>query len=636
MMNKRWQDILNILKTNSVATSEAMAAQLNVSSKTIQNDLRKMNSDFNGKGAYIQSKQSVGYALVIEDIDKFNHYLKNVTRQLTQLPTTADERVDYILQLLLINSDSYIKIDDLAEQLYISKSSISSDLKDVRKVLAGFNLTVISRPNYGIKIRGTEFDLRLCSAYYSVKSIAPEGEKSSIEIIHSCVSSHLNDSDIKISHSVFRNLIVHIYVAIVRIKGGHYVSVDPIQLDAIKETPEYALSKDIIKSLEVQLDLAIPEVEHGYLAIHLLGKRFLEYTPGDDNLVISNEISDLVKCMLNEVKNSYNYDFADNFELTMNLSLHLIPLDTRMQYDINLKNPLLDDIKKQYPLAYMLAVSASNILEVHYGKPISADEVAYFALHFNLALLHDQSEKVMKKNILIVCSTGRGSASILVHKFRKEVGRYLNRIETCDVLNLENYDFENIDYVISTVSIPFKIPIPILEVQFFLDNNDIRAIENLLTGNREFTLKEYFDERLFLPNIKGKTKEDIIQTMVNEIHQVKNIPDNFYDLVMKREAMAFTEFGNLVAIPHPSEPLGDETFVCIAILEKPIIWDKMEVQFILMMSLKEVRDEKMDDFSTAISRFLLDSRYVKTMIETKEYKTLAACFNEIEIEMRDE
>ncbi|TDW09479.1 PRD domain-containing protein [Breznakia blatticola] len=407
------------------------------------------------------------------------------------------------------------------------------------------------------------------------------------------------------------------------------------QLKDMKNSEEYLLAVNVVSELEQVFDIEIPDSEVGYLAIHFSGKQFIEIKPGEENFVITSKIDGIVKHILSEVKSSYNIDFTNDFELRMSLALHLVPMDIRLKHDMFLRNPLLGEIKQRYTLAYMLATSACGVLKKHYKKDIYEDEISYIALHFNLALERNRST-IAKKNIVIVCATGRGSSSLLVYRFKEEVGAYLNRIEACDVGQLKYFDFDRVDYVITTVPIPFSVPKPILEVQFFLDEGDVKALKNFLSGKTTFSFSEKFDSRLFISHLSASTKEEVIRKMVDRIKEVKTIPNNFYDLVMKRESMAVTAFGNLVAIPHPCEVIGDETFVCIAILDEPIIWESVEVQFIFMMSMKKDRDENMEAFSTMISRLLLNPAYIQKMIQTRDYQTLANCFNQIEEEMRSE
>jgi len=66
----------------------------------------------------------------------------------------------------------------------------------------------------------------------------------------------------------------------------------------------------------------------------------------------------------------------------------------------------------------MLAVSACEVLARQFAGPVPEDEIGYIAMHFSLAL--ERRRVIDKKNVVIVCSTGGGSARLLVWKFEEE------------------------------------------------------------------------------------------------------------------------------------------------------------------------------------------------------------------------
>jgi cellobiose-specific phosphotransferase system component IIB len=56
-----------------------------------------------------------------------------------------------------------------------------------------------------------------------------------------------------------------------------------------------------------------------------------------------------------------------------------------------------------------------------------------------------------------------------------------------------------------------------------------------------------------------------------------DIPASFYRLIIEREEMAPTEFGNKIALPHPIKPATNETFVAIGIFELKKYIDKTDL-----------------------------------------------------------
>ena len=67
----------------------------------------------------------------------------------------------------------------------------------------------------------------------------------------------------------------------------------------------------------------------------------------DANIVkIANHIKELVQSILNITVSEKNFN---------NLVLHLRPMINRLEHNMQIKNPLLENIKREYPEAYGIA-----------------------------------------------------------------------------------------------------------------------------------------------------------------------------------------------------------------------------------------------------------------------------------------
>lgn len=66
--------------------------------------------------------------------------------------------------------------------------------------------------------------------------------------------------------------------------------------------------------------------------------------------------------------------------------MHMVPLLARIKSGMRMKNPILQDIKREYPLAYEMATQACSVLRNVSPNPIKEDEIGYIAVSFALAL----------------------------------------------------------------------------------------------------------------------------------------------------------------------------------------------------------------------------------------------------------
>ncbi len=633
-MDRRMKQILDILSDGEYYTAENLAEQLHIGTKTIRNLLKEMNQEIEPFGAFILSKYGVGYYLNISDQEKFDSFNRKLYTHISDeyLPGTSEERIQYLLEYLF-NSPSYVKLDELSDSLYISKRTLTADLKEVENYLNKFNIKVIRKPNYGIKLEGGEFDARLCIASFSSKRLHKGNQ--SMDEIAACVSAVLKSNDFLITGAAYQNLVVHLYIAISRIMECHYVPMPEEPMENMSGRLEYQISKEIVERMESTFQITFPETEIVYIAIHLAGKKMIYHADeSDQNMIITQEISDLVTVMLDRVYDLFKFDFRSDLELRMLLCQHLVPLSVRIKYDMNLKNPLLRDVKEKFFLSYTMACNAVTVLNEHFHVLLSEDEIAYFAFAFALALERKKTE-IQKKNILLVCSSGRGSAKLLQYKYQNSFQDYIDNITACDVGSIYKLDFSKYDYIFTTVPITIPVPLPILEVQYFLDDKDIVNVKKALTSDKGSSVRNYYERGMFLPHLKLQTKEEVLRCMCQFVMEKKNLPKEFYESVLKREKLAMTAFGNMVAMPHVYKAISNETFVCVGILDEPVDWGGQKVRAVFLVSIanKDHTSAELQRFYQMTAAFLLSQKQIQDLVKKQDYDAFIEAMSDIETQL---
>ncbi|MEI0566798.1 BglG family transcription antiterminator [Brachyspira pulli] len=613
MKSKYVKEILSILSANSYITAERLAKELNVSEKTIRIKIHELNNELEKTGIKIVSKPRYGYILLCDD----NKDIKAINFN-SNMVNDFEYRVKYIFEYL-INNDEYIKSDTLSEALDISKTTLTNTLKLIEDNIKYYNIKIERRPNYGIKLIGTEFDIRNCIIdYYLKQQIDDEIYKN--KLIENVIINFIKDNDIKLSEINLENFIQYISVSAERIKNNRVInSYNEDVLKDIKDE-ELELAKKLAAILEKEIGIKFNDTEVIFIAIHIASKSLL-ISSDNPNFIIQNKLDNIVHEMLDLVFNNLKIDLRNNLNLRLLLNHHIIPFDIRIRYNVLQKNPMLCDIKSNYGLAYLIASEANTVLKSYYKKEIPDDEIGYLALLFQIALEENNDHK-SKINILIVCGSGKTTSKLLMYKYKKEFGEYIDNIYTTDLIMLKDFDFSKINYIFSTVPIAFKVPVPIVQIGLFLETNDIINVKNALELSKNDFLHDYYNEDLFSLNIQGSTRDEIIKNICIDIKKYIDIPDNFYDSVMKREYLSETDFGNLVAIPHPFDILTDKTFVYVAVLDKPIVWYKNNVQVVFLISISNNKDDNLKKFYQYTVDFLLNENTVMKLIENKTFDNL--------------
>lgn len=555
------------------------------------------------------------------------------------------ERVAFIADRLL-GLSGYVRIDDLAALLYVSSRQISKDLVLVRKQLDAYGISIRSVPHHGMIAEGNEFDKRLClSDLYGgnlkyilaldrlelaertmggcrlrpdEKTLAEESASYTIRAIREVLLDVSSELDFEISDVVYENLVVHLYIALERAKRGLSIGEMP---RFNQDEKAYMVALEIADRLRQRLGMDLSPDEKRYIAIHLKGKRNVGAA---QELDIAPEVGDAVVDVLERIDVRYGTELKGDFQLRMNLNMHFEPMLHRIKTGLKQPNPMLEEIKRSYIYEFELAQEGCRVIEERTGHSVSENEIGYVALYLRASIEKRFSNR--RSNILLVCSTGRGSAELMRTRFETAFAPYIARLDLCPARNIDCKNLDSYDYIFTTVPLEVETAAPVVRVTCFLDGKDMADIGGVLRSSEDAALFEkYFSEDLFIPTLSASTKEDALGQMVEKIRTVHAIPDGFLASVLQRESAANTAFGNNVAFPHPDMPLTAETFVCAAVLDRPIEWapDRF-VRLILLASIEDAPRKYLQPLYGYLTNIMGSDEGVKSVVRKRTFKALKA------------
>lgn len=633
MIDSQVRKVLFYIEEHEDVMPQALAEEFNVSDRTIRTYVKKLNGQIE-PAAHIHKARGGGYSLVVSDRVAFDKLISASSQGGSRaIPSTPEGRVSYLLRDLLSRTD-WITLDDFSEILFVSRNAISSDLKQVEEQLVRFDLALERRPHYGIRVSGSEMSRRLCLANITLDHLMDvraddDGNRASLDVIARCVDEVIADEGFQINSAAYQNLMVHIAIAVRRIREGCYVPMEAEHLERLRPTREFAVAKRIADGIGSAFSIDLPQEEVAYIAIHLAGKQSLYTGPDgeDEGLVISDEVWNVVSEMIELIWDAYHFDFRGDLELRMNLARHIVPLAVRLKYRMRIDNPLLADIKERFTLAYSMALDSSTILAEHYGNRLSDDEIGYIALAFALALERQKNE-APRKNILVVCASGQGSAKLLEYRYRQEFGSLVDKVVTCDASHIDSVDMAGIDYVFTTVPLHRSLPVPVRQVSFFLDDGDKQDVRDLLSGiNPAGCLAPFFTPELFVADIEAPDKHEVIERLCATASAYRAVPGDFCDLVLRREELAQTSFGNQVAMPHPVQAVSDETFVCVGLLRQAVDWNGQAVRAVFLVSVSKAKNKKLDTFYRSMAKLLTNKQAIQELVDNQTWDVLAGLLN---------
>lgn len=623
MLGAKERAMLLALSETEYCTSEMLAKALGVSSKTARGMVKELREKLIPNGADILARTRHGYLLQVNDRARFEAWCGEEGPQAHFIPSGNEERVYYLLVMLLSQVD-YVKLDDVSEELYVSKYTLSGDLRRVEEELAKYQLSILRRPNYGIRVTGREIDIRNCTAHVlaNYNNMMPDGGmgyRNMAQQISQCLIDTVHRYSLHFSEINFRNLVNTIFATIHRTLQHAFIPMMEEESETdISENTRVAV-RYLADALDRQFNIELPEAEVLFLALNIAGKCNYSSSDGEDeNVVVAPEIMALVDQMLQSVYESFKLDFNTNFLLRMNLGQHLVAMDIRLRYGMPIENPLLHEVQQRYSLAYALAEQAAIPLRKYYKCSVSEDEIGFLAYLFQLTL-EQEKRGFDKKNVLVVCSSGGASSRLIAYRFEEEFAKYLEHIEVCDAFHLNRYDFSKIDYIFTTVPIHQKVNVPIIRVEDFLNQSSMQMVQGILEDRSADFLSAYYRPELFFPHVEGRTKEEAIFNLCAQIDRVMPLPQGFYSAVLKREELARTDFCPLVAFPHAYKVLSEKTFVAVGVLDEPIRWVENDVQVLLLISIADGEHPELQKFYLSITSFMQDTARVKSLIQCRDY-----------------
>lgn len=586
MLTKRQIEILLNLFSNLDApvSLQVFTDQFHLSLRSIQTDIAEIKETIKEHGLYIENNKNC-ICMSITNQETANIFMNSIIQDynLNQFFEDQSSRISYIISRLL-DSNDYLKSADLADEMYISRSQISNDIKLAKNMLSSYHLTLISKPYYGIKIIGKENDIRnyIIQEKLKIKNLVCD------EITHS-FNSHEHIDDINnivikiltqhyiISDIALQNLILHIVTAVNRIKSGHL-----IHMDSLNISPVYAhvieISKNILEKCADIYNFEFNDDEIFFLALNLYGKR--EF---DKQEFITDEINNLVFLGLYKIKEIFGLDFTSNLNLRISLGLHILPLLTRINTNMQLRNIMTFNIKQKYTLAYDLASTFTNTI-IPSDKKILDDEIAYVALHFVNYI--DENSPQKKKRMLIISSLRRSETILLQNNILRNFPS-IKEVKIISKNSLSTTNVNNYNVICTTENDIFINNNKIQKISYFLNDTDIKKIELLLDGfNGPKDILDCFSEDLFYYG-DAPSKNAVIKWLYEMAYKQGLADEKLYHSIMNHENVTSTYFGNYLAIPHPEIFLSETSFISVAILPKPILWDDEYVDIVFLVSIQK-------------------------------------------------
>lgn len=160
-MNKRSREILSQLITKNeygqTVTMKDLMEKFQVSSRTIRYDIEQINDYLSKNHLEPLNLERQGVIKTALDIRKARELL--MEEGFYSFKLSKKDRLAFTA-VLLICADDYITLAEIADQLFISRSTVIQDLENIKKFFQKQQLFLISHSNKGLLLEGMEVKKR--------------------------------------------------------------------------------------------------------------------------------------------------------------------------------------------------------------------------------------------------------------------------------------------------------------------------------------------------------------------------------------------------------------------------------------------------------------------------------------------
>ena len=512
--------LAKVCQETSYITIAAIAKELDVSAKTIVRELPEVEAVLKRYGLELDKKTGAGIGIQGNMAD-CKQVLQLLGESRDEHSYSPLERQTVIISKLLQNQ-APVKLFEFTSILKVTEGTISNDLDKLEPWFVEHALVLVRKPGLGIYVEGEETDIRKAIVHYIYENIKedqlldlvhdnlvddPAAKTASLKetqnylldlvdvnVIHKlekAVRDVETQMKYQLSDNAFVGLIVHLALAVQRLRKSEKIEINKEFLHELQEKKEFSVARKISEKIADLFAIAVPDTEIGYITMHLLGARNRYSSNGTSMNVVDNfHLVKLAKSMMRIAQQETGKALLKNEKLLVGLVNHLGPSISRLKMKMDIRNPLLEDMQKHYPELLEISRKCVKDLEHELDLVLPESELAYIAMHLGAAIEDNDQLSKIEHRILIACPTGMGTSRMLASRIQKECSN-LEVVDVISALHVNNLYINQVqaEFVVSTVPIPNCI-LPVVVVNSLLNEVDKEKINKQIVILGETILKQ--------------------------------------------------------------------------------------------------------------------------------------------------
>lgn len=582
--------ILKNIEMQSVCSVESLAAKLDVSQKTIRNDIKELNCLLGGYACISNNK---GTCKLIVFAPKGFTEIRNKIYKQEDLFNSSHTRMAYMFWQLMHAEEPYLT-DDLSEEMKVARTTTISDLNRLRKAIEKYDLKIKGKANTGLALCGDEFKIRLFileNIYEQLYLNFPLGQT---------IREKLYDFQERLSMDAlgFGFFYRFFVVMIQRIESGHTITKLEAKYEELYGSSAYMIVDEFLNEIEQVKGYQISKEERLFLSISVAGMRTPANTAEiEQKISISEGVADLIIEILDRIKAELNVTVVAN-ELFDDFVYHVFFMINRLKYGFHIYNPMVDDFKNKYSVAYKMAEIAKGVLEEREGIEMTEDEMGFLAAYFGVFLLEQEPEEKRCK-IAIVCGSGKIIGRLIENQLKKIFDVEPEFEFFYGIFDEKRKD--DFDYIVTTTELHMDTKTPVVFMDEVFDREYIqRKFENMrylseagrtIRKGIDSLFMNLLDETRFFVLDQESSYDENVDRMVRALTNQGELDAGFAQRVREREKYSTMVLDQNIAFPHTKNMLPKLT-LAMGVFPDMLKDDKYgNIRIIILLGIPESMED---------------------------------------------
>ena len=586
----RTAGILRLFSGTPSLTAAALASRLDVSERTIRNDIRLLNAELKDC-AFIDSEQGK-FTLHVYDTERFQAVRARLL-ETDKFLNSPRNRMDYIFGKIM-RADSPVNADELAYKMNVSRGTLANDLKRLRADAELYRLAIIGKAGKGLVLKGAESDIRryvlenLYDALYREYPIEPEIDRMTLETF----------ADSPFEPDALENFRKFLVVMLDRFLTDHPIGELTASFYSLTARPEFAVVNRLSGRIGRFLGAEFPVEEKLFLLLPVIGMR----TPMDVRNMQAIELDESMKALGEKLFGKIRQELdirIENPEAIDEFLYHLMFMLNRLKFNVRTKSPMLEELREKYPLAWRMADIASKVIYSDYGLKVTADERSFLATYFGVFLEEQEEKRVRPFRAALLCGPGRVTGRLIAAQLRKVLDSSAELTQLTDA-NITTEMLESFDLIFATVDLPCPANRPVIQIREVFNEQALRQkiakakywnrVDAPVLDDNWFVMGGLLDESRFFPLEASDSYETGLEKMVAALTEQGQLDEGFAERLREREKLGSMAFDHDIAIPHVVQYAGGRLVLAIGAFPKAVPYGGQDIRVIFLMGVPETAD----------------------------------------------